>query len=294
MQESTNTPQADIDCVWAAQATLGEGPCWDYRSDRVLWIDIKGARLHAFSLRNGSRQSWDLPIRLCSLDVPHTNWVPPPSLSGEAFITCGDAGLAWLGLEKNTAHVIPLSNPERDQPRNRFNDGKMGPDGRYWAGTMDDLEELVSGRLYTFSPDGSFAMMDDGYRVTNGPAFAPDKATVYHTDSACREIYAFDIKTDGNLVRKRTFIHFDEIDGYPDGMTTDNEGNLWVAMWDGGCIQKVSSAGERLGAIRIPTPRPTSCVFTRPDCSEMFVTSARIGLKNGDDLAGGLFRVGLK
>ena len=294
MDSPTNLVQASIDCVWEAGAILGESPCWDHRSDRLLWLDIKGLRLHAYSPRKELQQTWELPARICSIDVPGDHWLPPRALSGEAFIACGDFGLAWVGLQATTTQLIPLSQPEHDQPRNRFNDGKMGLDGRYWAGTMDDREELVTGRLYAFHPDGTFVILDEGYRVTNGPAFSPDKTTVYHTDSACREIYAFDNKSDGTLGRKRVLIRFGEHDGYPDGMTTDQKGNLWVAMWDGACIYKVSSAGERLGAVCIPTRRPTSCIFSEPDCSEMFVTSARIGLKNDDHLAGGLFRIGLK
>ena len=44
-----------------------------------------------------------------------------------------------------------------------------------------------------FSADGRYAVLDTGYRVANGPAFSPDGSVVYHTDSARREIYAFDL-----------------------------------------------------------------------------------------------------
>lgn len=286
---------AEINCVCPVQAVLGESPCWDYRSQELYWLDIKSSCLHVYLPESGSCQSWDLPSRVCSLDVPHKDWLPPSSMQGKSFIVCGDTGLAWLGIEEKSIHIHPISvsNPEKDIPHNRFNDGKMGPDGRYWAGTMDENEELESGRLYAFNPDGSFDELDSGYKVTNGPAFSPDGTTVYHTDSARREVYAFDIKTDGSLVHKRTLIRYAENDGCPDGMTTDKEGNLWIAIWDGARIEKVSSGGECLGAIRIPTGRPTSCIFAGPDCSEMFVTSASIGLEN-DALAGGLFRVVIK
>ena len=158
---------------------------------------------------------------------------------------------------------------------------------------MDDSERRATGSLYGFSPDGEYSVLDTGYRVPNGPAFSPDGSLVYHTDSALREIYAFDLTSGGSLTDKRLFARFDEHEGSPDGMTTDAEGNLWVAMWDGARVEKLSPDGERLGSVPIPTRRPTSCAFTDAECTEMYVTSASLGLGSDDRLAGGLFGVRL-
>jgi xylono-1,5-lactonase len=202
-------------------------------------------------------------------------------------------GFGWLGLEDDAVEIVPVAHPERDRPENRFNDGKVGPDGRYWAGTMHGREEHATGSLYAFCADGSHTVLDRGYRVTNGPAFSPDGSVVYHADSAQQEIYAFDLAADGTLANKRTLRRFDADEGHPDGMTTDRSGNLWIAMWDGARVQRLSPEGAPLGAIPIPTRRPTSCAFAGSDGAQMFVTSASIGLSDGDCLAGGLFRVRL-
>ena len=279
------------ECVWPARALLGECPCWDRRSSRLFWVDIKSAELHALQLADRARQSWQLPDRICSLDVPPPGWDSPEALRGESFVGCGDSGFAWIGVEDDAVEILPIVHPERGEPDNRFNDGKVGPDGRYWAGTMHDREELATGSLYAFRADGGHTVLDSGYRVTNGPAFSPDGSVVYHADSARREIYAFDLGADGALANKRTFARFAAGEGSPDGMTTDRRGNLWIAMWDGARVQELSPEGTRLGAIPIPTRRPTSCKFVGPDCAEMFVTSARVGLSDEDPLAGGLFRV---
>ncbi len=142
-------------------------------------------------------------------------------------------GLAWIGVADDAVEIVAIVHPERERRGNRFNDGKRGPDGRYWAGTMHDAEELATGSLYAFRSDGSYTVLDSGYNVANGPAFSPDGSVVYHADSARQEIYAFDLDTGGALSRKRGFASFAEGDGHPDGMTTDRQGNLWVAMWDG-------------------------------------------------------------
>ncbi len=282
-----------VDCVWPAGAHLGEGPCWDPRSDRLFWVDIKAGTLHAFHSESDTRQTWKPPVRICSIDVPPPAWDPPQGLEGLPFAFCGDAGFGWLGIGPDVVEVVAVAQPEADLPGNRFNDGKVGPDGRYWAGTMDDAEAVSSGSLYAFEFDGSFAVLDREYLVTNGPAFSPDGSVVYHSDSARQVIYAFDLGEDGALHRKRAFAQFAEGDGYPDGMTTDLEGNVWVAVWDGGRVLKLAPDGTRLATVAIPARNPTSCVFESHDPFVMYVTSASSGPSRDDPLAGSLFRVHL-
>lgn len=282
---------ATVTEVWPARAVLGEGPTWDAAGGRVMWVDIKGRALHAYSHRDGGRQSWPLPFRLCSLARPSPPWTPPPGIGTDTFIGCGDGGLMWLGLEGERVTAVPVVDPERDTPGNRFNDGKLGPDGRYWAGTMDDGEQAASGQLYAFSHDGSYQVMDTGYRVTNGPAFSANGRILYHTDSARQEIYAFDLAADGRLGPRRLLRAFGPGEGYPDGMTVDVHGNLWVAMWDGSRLQRLDPDGRDLGGVPMPAARCTSCVFVEADV--LYVTSASIGVE-AQPGAGSLYRVCLR
>lgn len=273
------------------RSLLGEGPVWDVARGHVLWLDIQGRWLHRVTLSDDTVTTWPLPCRIGSLAPPPMQWQPPRTVAGDTYLCCGDEGLAWLSLERDGVRLAPIIHPERHLPGNRFNDGKPGPDGRYWAGTMDDAEEQASGSLYAFAPDGSFEQIDAGYRVTNGPAFSPDGRKVYHTDSALQVIYAFDRQCDGRLANKRPFVTFASGEGYPDGMTTDQDGNLWVAMWDGNCVEKISPDGKRIDRIEMPVPRCTSCCFADEDDTVLYVTTARIGLPGNDPLCGALFRV---
>lgn len=285
--------RASVDCVWSAGAMLGEGPVYDSRSGRLVWLDIKGLKLHAYTVADGLRRTWNLKQRLCSVDLAPQGWVPPPHFNGDVFLGCGDHGFGWISLQSEDVAIESIVHPEADLPFNRFNDGKIGPDGRYWAGTMDDSEASATGSLYAFSRDGSWTILDTGYRVTNGPAFSPDSRTVYHTDSALQTVYAFDLTHGGALTGKRVFHQFAEGEGYPDGMTCDVKGCIWIAMWDGHRIQKFSPNGERLGSITMPVARPTSCAFSTADPNMLFVTSAAVGSRKGDATAGGLLRVRL-
>jgi len=281
---------ASVEEAWPARAMLGEGPVWDSATGRLVWVDIKGRRIHAFSHADGARESWEPPCRFGSLVRPAAGWRPPADLGGDVWLGCGDGGLVWLGLAPGAVEMRTIARPERDRPGYRFNDGKMGPDGRYWAGVMDDAEEEAEGRLYAFSPDGTWAVVDAGYAVPNGPAFSPDGRTLYHTDSARRRVYAFDLSETGEPGPRRLLREFGEGDGYPDGMTVDDEGTIWIAMWDGACLRRLAPDGSDVGRVSMPTPRCTSCAFAAPGV--IYVTSAAIGL-DGAPGAGSLYRVRL-
>ena len=267
-------------CVADCKAVLGEGPLWVAREQALYWVDVKG-RLVFRRSKEGALTSWDTPFRIGSL---------APRAKG-GFVAGSERGLAFVDLEQE--RFEPFADPEPDRPGNRFNDGKTDRRGRFWAGTMDDAEKQFSGALYRLDPDLGWSRIDDGYKVTNGPAFSPDGRLIYHNDSARQTIYAFDLSDDGEVSNKRVFARFGEGDGSPDGMTVDAEGCLWVAFWDGWCLRRFSPAGECIRTMRMPVQRPTSCAFGGADLDRLFVTSARIGLDEKSlamqPYAGGLF-----
>ena len=264
------------------EAVLGEGPVWVVREQALWWVDIKGPAI--FRWREGQGvDRWTPPLRICSL---------APAARG-GLVGGTEHGFYWIDPEAE--RYEPIGDPERDLSDNRFNDGKVDREGRFWAGTMDDRELEARGSLYRLDPTLEWERVDTGYMVSNGPAFSPDGRTMYHTDSAQRLIYAFDLDADGNAASRRPFARFKDEHGYPDGMTVDAEGCLWVAFWDGWCVRRVSPDGEVLQAVELPVQRPTSCAFGGPSLDRLFVTSARIGLNQNalamQPLAGALFMV---
>ena len=271
-----------VQCVADVQAVLGEGPVWVEAEQALYWVDIQGCKI--FRLRESAElDEWPTPFRVGCI---------APKRSG-GFIAGTDRGLATIDLGSGRFELF--ASPEDDRPGNRFNDGKVDREGRLWAGTMDDREREASGALYRIDPDLGCSRVDDGYRVTNGPAFDPSGSRMYVTDSALQIIYAFDLSADGEASGKRLFAKFGDGDGYPDGMTVDADGNLWVAFWDGWCLRKISPAGQVLEKVEMPVQRPTSCTFGGPELDRLYVTSARRGI-DADALgmqpcAGGLFLV---
>jgi sugar lactone lactonase YvrE len=256
------------------KAVLGEGPIWVQRHQALHWVDIKGRKIFRRSFE-GDLRSWETPLRICSL---------APRESG-GFIAGTENGLAWVDPENGRYELF--ADPEPERPTNRFNDGKVDRQGRFWAGTMDDAELEASGALYRLDAALQPHRVDDGYKVTNGPAFSPDGRIMYHNDSALQITYAFDLDETGGASNRRVFLKFSEGDGYPDGMTVDAEGCLWIAFWDGWCVRRFSPEGALLETLKVPTARPTSCAFGGPDLDHLFISSAAIGLDGPD--AGGLF-----
>ena len=267
-------------CVADVGAILGEGPVWVARDQALYWVDIKGHRIFRLDEALQVRQ-WETPLRVASL---------APRASG-GFIAGTDRGFAEIDLD--AMRFEPFDHPELDRVTNRFNDGKLDRAGRFWAGTMDDQERQASGALYRLDGDRSSSRLDDGYRVTNGPAFDRSGRRMYHNDSALQVTYVFDLDEDGTPTNRREFARYGDGDGYPDGMTVDAEDCLWIAFWDGWCVRRFSPVGECLTKIDLPVQKPTSCAFGGRLLDRLYVTSASIGLDLSDrerqPCAGGLF-----
>ncbi len=269
-----------IECVADVRAQLGEGPVWDAREDAVYWVDIIGGTLFRWDERTGCTR-FAPSARLCSI---------APRASG-GFVGGSHDGL--VALDADFAHSA-IVHPEPYLPGNRFNDGKVDRAGRFWAGTMDAAETQTSGALYRLDPDLRCQRIDEGYHVSNGPAFSPEGRVMYHTDSARQTVFAFDLDAQGNASGKRVFARFGAGQGYPDGMTVDAQGCLWIAFWDGWCIRRLSPDGAILAELAVPVQRPTSVAFGGADLDELFITSAARDLGPADlarqPQAGGLFR----
>jgi len=272
--------ESRLRCVADVRAILGEGPVWVERETALYWLDIKGRKI--FRLDSSEQLTeWPTPLRIGAL---------APRRSG-GFIAGTEDGIAIVDPAADRFEIIV--RPEEKLPDNRFNDGKVDRRGRFWAGTMDDSEKAATGTLYCVDSNTKWGAIDSGYRVTNGPAFSPAGDVMYHNDSARQVTYAFAMDSSGTAGDRHVFLQFKDGDGYPDGMTVDREGCLWIAFWDGGCVRRYSGEGEWLETIEMPVSRPTSCAFGGPDFDQLYVTSATTGLSaealTMQPMAGGLF-----
>lgn len=257
--------------------SLGEGTLWSARDKAVYWVDIHAPALNRLSLTNGGIARWDMPEPL--------GWVVEDRHG--ALIGGFQGGFGRISLDPlDIAHI---HDPEPHLTGNRMNDGKADRMGAIWCGTMDMAEKEARGSLYRLSLDGTCDVVDSGYMVPNGPAFSPCGRWLYHADTARRIVYRFEIGETG-VSGKISFIRFEESDGYPDGMTCDAEGFLWVAHWDGARISRFAPDGRLDRAIPLPAQRVTNITFAGDELDRMFVTSAATGLP-ASEFDGALFEV---
>lgn len=259
----TGSPDSRVRCVHDGTMHLGEGPVFSPADDALYWVDIKGNAIHRMTLADESHQCWTTPFAVSAL--------APRARGG--FVAASARGFALIDADIRDFEVI--GHPEPTLACNRFNDGKLDLHGRFWTGTMDDAEEARTGSLYRLDPDFRWSVQDKGYRIPNGPAFSPDGRWLYHADSADRVIYRMALhEPSGDAGARSEFARFGASQGYPDGMTCDAEGGLWVAFWDGGCIRRLSPEGAIEREVRLPVARPTSCAFAGAGFDRLFVSSA--------------------
>ena len=251
--------------VFAARMTLGEGPAWDDRGQRLWWVDIDEHRLWSFGQRRTSSRSFGEPV---SAVIPRRN-------GGLAVVCRRSVRLLdrALGLEASIA--IPIG----DSDGVRLNDAAADPAGRLWVGSMRTDGRRGLAQLFCLDPEGRLTVGIEGLSIANGLGWDYSATTMYFIDtpSARVDAYAYEVRS-GQIGERTTFADIAPGDGKPDGLTVDADGCLWVALWNGGQVRRYAPTGQLLGSIRLPVSNVTSCVFGGPDLNRLYITTARRGL----------------
>lgn len=270
-----------FELVWDSRCGVAESPVWDAATRRLLFCDINGKWINALSVDTGARAGWDFPEVVGSFGL---------CLSGRLVVALRHR----IVLFDPRLNELTDLTPAVDEPEtNRLNDGKVGPDGAFWVGSMDENSpRQPKGALYRVTADGRIEKKSEGYAVSNGLAWSPDGRIMYHSDSTSAIIEAWDFDpATGGVTGHRVIARLSNEEGRPDGAAVDREGNYWSAGPSAGCINCFSPTGQLLKKLPFPVPGPTMPCFAE---SHMYVTSLREG-KSAEVLAahptlGGLFR----
>ncbi len=253
---------------------LGEGPVWDSKTGCLYWVDILAGHIHRFKPATDEFKTTKLnqmvgAVALCA--------------NGDMLAALQN-GLSII--DQDTGQLVCVNHPEKHLPQNRFNDGKCDPAGRFWIGTMAIDESPGAGSLYMLGADGVLSLKIKGTTISNGMAWSADYQTFYYIDTPTLQVVAYDFNIiDGSISNKRTVITIDEKDGYPDGMTIDSEGMLWIAHWGGWQVTRRNPAtGETLFKLPMPVANVTSCTFCGDNLTDLYITTAQKGLST-DELA---------
>ena len=243
--------QNSVDAIleYQCDAILGEGPVWDDQKAKLYWVDILSDKLFEYDPNMRTNIAHEVGEHLGAVALRQQ----------EGLVLAAQSGFALYDLDSRqiTDCTAPASHPET----HRFNDGKCDPSGRFWAGALScDLEE-GAGSLYCLHHDLSIDRKLQDLTLPNGMAWNKKQAKCYAIDTLKHTIWQFDYDDDSGQLTNRSMVRvMEKTEGYPDGMTIDREGALWVALYNGFKVIRIDpDSGETLSQIHLPVPQVTSC-----------------------------------
>lgn len=256
---------------------LGECPLWDPTREVLFWIDIDLGLLYEYSPKSLDMKVHQIGQKLGCIATTETDHLLLGTEFGFAFYRAGDPP------PTNFLNVIPQG------VGSMFNDGKVSPNGEFWAGSKGPRS---TSKLFRLSHDLTCSTLLENISISNGIGWSLDGKFFFHTDSLDHTIYRYTLQGE-KLTNKKIF--YTPPEGTPDGLTIDSDGNLWVAIWDGSRVVQLSPEGEELAQILMPVSRPTSVAFGGQDLRTLYITSASVDLtkkeKSAQPFAGALFSI---
>jgi sugar lactone lactonase YvrE len=254
--------------AWSPEpGVLSEGPRWHEERQELLWVDILGRGFHRATLTADGG-----PDRVSTMALDrHVGAVAP--VTGGGYVLAAGQGFLFVDA---AGSVRELAQPEAGHINVRMNDGVCDPQGRFWAGTMAYDESPGAGTLYRLELDGRCSTVLTGLTISNGIGWSPDGGTMYLSDSGTRLVEAFDFDgVTGAMDSRRPLVRVDQPGMAPDGLTVDEQGDIWVAMYGGWAVNRYGPDGSLRAIVQIPVAQATSCAFGGSDRCTLFVTTGR-------------------
>ncbi|MBQ6947887.1 MAG: SMP-30/gluconolactonase/LRE family protein [Clostridia bacterium] len=253
---------------------VGEGPVWDAEKNRMLFLDIRGQKIISVERPTGKEETIHLPQRIGCFALCEKGGLIAGLTDGVYFIN-----------EDNTLSLAHLPVKIKGD---RFNDGKIGPDGAFYLGTSASDGKGAFYRL----KNGVLAELFDGVTCSNGLDWTEDGTRMYYIDTPRQmiEMFDFDVAC-GTLSNRRKFMDIPKTWGLPDGMTKDRDDHLWVALWDGGSVIQIDKNTKQvINRIDLPCPRASCPAFGGDHGEELFITTAAFGNEQNES-AGKTYKI---
>lgn len=253
-------------CIADLRAGLLESPVWDDRRCVLFVCDIPGKEIIEIDLEAGPKRRWSFASEVTALGL-------------------GESGALTVALARKVIVFDPETGAQRDlwtgydeAATSRLNDGKVGPDGAFWVGSMDGRPQREPiGKLYRIDAAGTVTTAAGNFEISNGLAWSPDGRTMYHTDSRGPWIDRYDFDPTTGAASNRTRIRdLDEATGRPDGGACDVNGDYWSGGVSAGVLNRFSRDGALLGSYAVPAPAPTMPCFCGPQLARIAVTTHRL------------------
>lgn len=252
--------QRTVSLAWDSRCGTGESPTWDRDAGELYFTDIPNGRLHRFVPGTGGQDVWQLPEVLGSLALCR---------SGRILVCQKQKVMLFDPRTGDLAFLAEIHEPET----NRLNDGKVGPDGCFWVGTINEgADGLPSGNLYRITPAGVVETKVEGLKNSNGLAWTADGRTMYHSDTRGPWIDTWDFNpATGAISNRYRFADVTNEEGRPDGGALDMDGYYWSAGSGVGVVNRFAPDGRLAEKIAMPVPNVTMPCFAD---GRLFITTA--------------------
>lgn len=194
---------------------------------------------------------------------------------GVTLIACADLHNRLVTISPD-GKITVLVNNYKGKKLNGPNDAWRHPNGgiyitdpyykrSYWT---EPNMEMDGQHVYYLAPDRkTLIRVTDDLVAPNGITGTPDGKLLYVADIGAGKTYAYTINADGTLSNKKLFCSMGS-----DGMTIDNEGNLYLT---GNGVTVFNSAGEKIEHIKIPEPWTGNVRFGGKDEGTLFITASK-------------------
>jgi sugar lactone lactonase YvrE len=255
-------------------ATLAEGPRWDMRTQRLLWVDIEGCALHEYDPEADEDRTIRLPSMVGSVALTEA--------PGRVLVALAER-LAHVDLE--TGDVEPLAEFPHSREGMRANDGGVDPAGRFWIGTMCLDETPDRAALYRYDPTGTLTTVLQPVSLSNGLGWAAGEQRMYYIDSPTKRVDVLDYDAaTGEVANRRPFALIEDGVGVPDGLALDVEDGVWVALYGGAQVRRYGPSGSLDAVLQVPAENVTACAFGGEHGRRLFVTTAESPQPEGGSL----------
>lgn len=265
-----------------SMSMMGTGPFVDITTNSLYWVDKSiSAQIYRYDLT--TEKFFTARI----LGEGGISFIFPVEGSKDEFIVGGLKRLLlikWDGFTTMTTITRVLA--ELPVTGVRFNDAKTDSLGRLYVGTMIDGEtgdifDLTKriGSLYMYTLGGGLVELKNKVGFANGIAFNEKLGIMYFIDSFDLNVkqYLWDKKT-GKITNEKVFVDLTKFGtsklNFPDGLTIDSEGNLYVAMFGGSKILKINPTTEKITEITLPVEQITSMTFGGKTLRSMYFTTS--------------------
>ena len=245
----------NFEIISSALSIIAETPVWIKDKNEIWWIDINGKRVHGISLSTKKEKCFILPQRPGCLFLDENDGLN---------VACE------TGIYSLTERGELISRYNIQPQGERYNDGKIGPDGNLWIGT---ISQKFNGVFYKIYPDGTYEILLENMGNSNGLDWNVTKKKFYLNDTYKHVTYVFDYDENYRIYNQKILREWGKEN--PDGMCIDNNGDLYVALFGGGRIAKIhGETGETIEEIVLPMPNITSALFCGEDYENLIVTTA--------------------